>query len=67
LALQFATCCGELRNLLDGGVDFGADISDAQVVALEDQAHTLQQGMHVYEERKEQDKSSTLQLELQVP
>ncbi len=67
LALQFAACCGELRNLLDGGVDFGADISDAQVVALEDQAHTLPQGMHVYEERKEQDKSSTLQLDFQVP
>jgi hypothetical protein len=39
----------------------------AQVIALKDQAHALQQGMHVYKERKEQDKPSTLQLEPQVP
>ena len=42
LALQFAACYGELRNLVDGGVDFGADISDAQVIALKDQAHAPQ-------------------------
>jgi hypothetical protein len=42
LALQFAACYGELRNLVDGEVDLGADINDAQVIALKDQAHALQ-------------------------
>ncbi len=60
---QFAACCGELRSLLrvDSDVDFGADISDAQVVALEGQAHTLRHGMHVY------DSEAQLPVHLPVP
>jgi hypothetical protein len=42
LGSPVAACYGELRSFVDGEVDLGADINDAQVIALKDQAHALQ-------------------------